>query len=354
MVRSGRVVPVAAGILALACTLLLAFLAGPAAGVYLPDPQKCAGRTALLEHTGTAGRDKLVGTPGPDVIWGGGGVDQIFGEGGADVICGGPGNDFIVAGAGNDRIVLGESGKDRAYGGSGNDKLSGGLGADSLHGGEGGDIILGGGQADGCHGNEGRDRCDGGAPSPSNPERDADICAKDVEKKLDCRKRGFPRAWSLVANGTAKRPGGDVTETWSAVIDLPRFSQSDDFASYRSTADGLMHWSIGGQDDDGCTYSREADIPARGDLALFADRERYALEVNAGGGSLEITVDCPSTPPQTQSFTPLAYPQPADADLTHYDPEETTIAGHRAYDGDPENPPFVAIDWNWELTAQGR
>jgi Ca2+-binding RTX toxin-like protein len=135
---------IAAGAVALACTLLPAAATGESAVA----PPRCAGKIATV--VGTANNDNidLGDRRRAQVVVAKGGDDLVYGTSRNDRICGGPGDDTLFELDGSD-IIKGGPGRDeipdgarRAVGGTGNDKIYlhtgerttvlGGRGTDSL------------------------------------------------------------------------------------------------------------------------------------------------------------------------------------------------------------------------------
>ena len=77
--------------------------------------------SALLNATGTTGRDVFIAFTGANQLDGGSGNDLLLGGMGNDTLTGGSQHDWLEGGAGNDTL----------NGGSGNDRLNGGAGFDS-------------------------------------------------------------------------------------------------------------------------------------------------------------------------------------------------------------------------------
>ena len=255
-------------LLACACGLLLAPLAGSAAAM------TCNGKQVTI--VGTAGDDQIVGKKASDVIYGGGGDDTITGgANGNDTICGGPGNDSIHAGRGFDSIfgedgedqLFGETGSDMIDGGGGDDTLNGSKGGDALHGGPGNDALLGakgpdmltgdagsdfvdgqqgsdeidgGGDGDQLFGDKGNDQIDGG---PGDDKVDG---GAGDDSSLD---GGGGSDLVVGGAGTDDASGGegdsDVVRGDAGTDTLSGGGGSDDIVSYASATRGGIQVSLG-------------------------------------------------------------------------------------------------------------
>ena len=309
---------------------------------------------------GDGGRDDIRGEEGKDVIFGGPADDDIRsglgddplleGEGGNDAILGGPGEDGIDGGAGPDMFLEGQAGNDTIEGGAGKDELGGGNGSDFLNGRAGNDYMEGNAGSDTCRGGDGFDRCKGGTPSPANSANDPDFCAKDVERKSDCRAVLFPARFTLTTTGEGRYEG--VVESWDGTVTLNRSSQSASDASYNfMDSSGAVNWKIAGQDSSGCTYQGEATVSVKAELALQPELGGYAGKLRSDDGSKTITVDCPVGPPRAEEYSPLAF-KDISTDYRPFTEGQTVLRGSRTYDGDPFSAPGVlTIKFNWNFTA---
>jgi Ca2+-binding RTX toxin-like protein len=219
---------------------------------------------------GGAGRDRIAGGAGTDVLLGNAGPDLIKGGDGNDRIEGGAGNDQMLAGRGNDR-VHGNSGTDSLVGNAGADRLDGGVGADkiagesgddvvdgrngddTLAGGPGNDVVIGLSGDDNLSGGQGTDRLDGGSGFNLCDVPDAGDqqlrCATDVEAPVAGALVSSPSVVDVSASSQRVRVSVRVTDdtgvksvqigpgfgsltsgttrngVWTAVIEVPRFSQ---------------------------------------------------------------------------------------------------------------------------------
>src|SRR4051794_22088172 len=98
--RLARVTILAAGVSAVAGSMLVAAPAHADIGYADPAIYYCEGVPATI--VGTNAANLIFGTGGNDVIVALGGNDRVYGMGGHDKICGGPGEDRLYGGAGDD------------------------------------------------------------------------------------------------------------------------------------------------------------------------------------------------------------------------------------------------------------
>jgi hypothetical protein len=141
-----------------------------------------------------------------------------------------------------------------------------------------------------------------------------------------------------------------MVETWEGSVNLNRSYQSASAAGYfPADSSGVVTWRISGTDGS-CTYAGEAQVNVQTDLALDGEHKFYAARLGAVSGPKTITVDCPAGPPEAQQYSPMQFID-ISTDTHSYTDGQTVLTGSRHYDGDPNNPDGVDINWTWNFTA---
>lgn len=301
--------------------------------------------------TPASGEDRIRGGAGRDTIYLA--ADRSVGEGDEDA------DRFVVTArgtlaegdAGNDTFVgsqyadlaRGGPGNDTFNGGGGNDELDGGTENDVLNGGDGQDRLLGGEGADTCSGGSGDDFCDGGPlgtdqPTPDDP----DVCAEDVETKVNCR-GGTLGDWFGSAQGTLSHSGG-VTESWTATVTM-----SEQVEGFVWSGPATIGWTVSGTDAQGCSYSGGDQLDGRGNLTIWQDLGTYGLEVyRVPGQTVAVTVACPDRAPYTTDYQPLNT-NAAGADQPLPPAPVRALSGSAQYT--PTNAPEGRVGWNWSIST---
>ncbi|WP_299051068.1 calcium-binding protein [uncultured Nocardioides sp.] len=277
-----------------------------------------------------AGGITLLGGPDDDEIRLGGGPDgsargedgddTITGSDHADLIDGGEDTDTIDARGGDDVAVTGGPGRDRVVGGAGDDRLQGGPGTDV------------------CDGGADDDTCDGGSPGTrGNSPTDPDRCT--AEELISCR-GAEPLHFTGTASGTRTADG--VVETWTATFLTSPFGGDD---SPLSQGPATITWRISGTDTgSGCTYEGSDSFEGLASIVVYGEPlNQYGVEIRPGAHSADVEVDCPLTPPETESWWALN--GGVGQDLQELPADPTVLVGSESYEFDGY--PGVFDDWRW-------
>ncbi|MCH1866404.1 calcium-binding protein [Nocardioides sp. CFH 31398] len=324
---------------------------------------------------GGPGVDRLDGGTGDDTMYSGPdggqnalvdgqeGEDLLFAQDGGILVLGGPDDDTIQLGVGEGSTARGEDGDDTITGsrfadlidggddddtiqaGGGDDVgVTGGRGKDVVSGGAGDDRLQGGPDADVCDGGPDDDTCDGGSPGTrGNSPTDPDRCT--AEELISCR-GAEPLHFTGTASGT--RTAGGVVETWTATFLTSPFMGDD---SPISQGPATITWRISGTGTgNGCTYEGSDSFEGLASIVVYGEPlNQYGVEIRPGGHAADVEVDCPLTPPETESYWVLN--GGVGQDLQELPADPTVLIGTESYEFD--NYPGVFDDWRWNARRTG-